>query len=495
MENWQNMHMQPDFSVAQAPRAINFGAKRAISAMLAAALVYVFFMLFAAVLAKALVADEICLAVIHAGGALALLIFWRMGHWGRAKYDSFGAALLLMGAAFRVQALIDALAYGTRMEDIYRYGTVPVTGPDIDLLMKGELITVLGMLLVACSWRLAIGSRIEQYSFLLNAKQLPKRLPILVYLVAIGIAVLRVILKVKFGALDQIASLLYSFGVASIYFIANHQHGSLRKVIISSLLALPMAYLAMGSGMKEEIFFPFIPAVFIYWRNYRNFGARALAIALGVAVLSLSQLYVHYVRAETWRSTDTKLSMSTSDLVSGFGGQLGGATAGDALDQMSSRINMTIAHATSVTLADHHGFEPFNIFGPIPASLIPRMLWTGKPIMQPGAMQTYRILGGRVPLSQIGSATAAGFSTELYLGGWWIGLVLGACVFGSLMAGAQRWSLGFASGFGHQSLCFIVMYWTLRFDETHVVYAFTTVIFTVIFILILTKSSKMLGFR
>jgi len=187
--------------------------------------------------------------------------------------------------------------------------------------------------------------------------------------------------------------------------------------------------------------------------------------------------------------------MSTSDLVSGFGGQLGGFTSGDALDSMSSRVNLTTAHATSVTLADHRGFEPMNVFGQIPASLVPRLFWPGKPVMEPGVMQTYRILGGRVPLSQIGSSTATGFSTELYLGAAWVGVVMGTVAFGMLLAWVQRLSLRFAAGYGHQALCLIAMYWTIRFDERHVVYAYTGAIFTLIFILMLVQVSKILGFR
>ena len=94
----------------------------------------------------------------------------------------------------------------------------------------------------------------------------------------------------------------------------------------------------------------------------------------------------------------------------------------DALDSIGGRVNLTIAHATSVTLADNRGHEPMEVFGMIPASVIPRVFWPGKPIMQPGAMQTARILGGNILVSEIRSATAAGFATELYLGGWWFGV-------------------------------------------------------------------------
>lgn len=114
--------------------------------------------------------------------------------------------------------------------------------------------------------------------------------------------------------------------------------------------------------------------------------------------------------------------------------------------------------------------------------------------MQPGLMQTSRILGESVPVSMIATATAAGFSTELYLGGWWFGVVLGCVAYGALLAWSQNWVWKNAPGFGHQALCFLVLYRTLRFDEIHIVYAFTTVIFTMIFVWMLNRVTRAFGF-
>ncbi|MFA7668930.1 MAG: hypothetical protein WCX93_06255 [Burkholderiaceae bacterium] len=475
-------------------KSIHFNARHLIETLLLSGVVYGSFLLLAFLFSRVGIADHLSLAVAHLGGAAALLTCWRFGRWGRARVVSFGAALLLIGTAFRLHAAVDAVVYGTRVENMYRYWAIPISDPVIDLLLKGELITVTGMLLVACSWRLSVGSRVEQFSFLENVRQVPVRVAWLVYISAMMVDVTDKLFGISFGPFSQILSLLFGFGVAAIYFIARVKEQVVRQVVTASLLALPMFILAIGSGMKEEMLFPFIPAAVLYWMGFNNVVARVAAIIMGFVLLAFSQLYVQYVREATWGSAG-QLDVSRGELIEGFSDQVDTEQSTDAINSISSRINQTIAHATTTTLADNKGHEPMEVFGPIPASVIPRALWRGKPVLQPGAMHTARILGGHIPLSQITSATAAGFFTEMYLGGWWLGVVLGSIIYGVMLAGAQKWVLRTDSGFSHQALCFITLYWTLRFDENHVVYAYTAIIFTVVFIWMLGAATKAMGLR
>ena len=477
---------------AAAYRPITFSIKHALVALFASCVVYGFFLLLSVLLVGSDVSDSTSLALVHAGGALALLAFWKLGRWGRARYDCFGAALLLVAALFRLQALVDVLAYGTRVESIF--STVPLSDPIIAMFFKGELITVLSMLLVACAWRLGVGSRVEQFSFIRNDQRVPLKIALVMYLAALCVNVLDRVLGAALGPLQQIAWLTFTFGVAAIYFIAVRQRAVWARVGVAAALAMPMVLLALASGMKEEIFFPLIPAGLLYWFGYRSIAARGLAVVAMVAALSIAQLFVHYVRDTSWRSTGD-LEVSTGELVAGFGQSAGAMEMTSGLDAISSRVNLTTAHAITVTLADHNGHEPVEVFGTIPASVIPRIFWPGKPVMQPGAMHTARILGLNVELSEIRSATAAGFGTELYLGGGWLGVLLGAMAYGTLMAAAQKWTLRVAPGFGHQALCFVVLYWTLRFDEKAVVYAYTSIVFTIIFIWLMKRAAGTFGLR
>ncbi|MFT3755246.1 MAG: hypothetical protein QM769_04765 [Pseudoxanthomonas sp.] len=475
-----------------AARPISFDLRHALRAFLFSGAVYGFFLCWAVLLARIGVSDSICLMLAHVGGAAALLVCWKLGRWGSARFDSFGAALLLLGVGFRVFAFFDTLVFGTRIDVLYDYRTLPLPDPVIDLLLKGELITVVGMLLIACSWRVGVGARIERFSLLGSVQQVPLRLPLLVYGAAIAINVAKKVIGLDFGPLEQVLSLAFTFGVAAIYFISIRKNSALGQVTTAGVLALPLSLLALATGIKEEMLYPFIPAAILYWTLFRHPLMRASAIILGLALFGMSQLYVQYVRETTWRSTGD-VEVSTGDLLQGFGQNAGEKDSTETLKGIGLRLNLTTTHATTVTLADNRGYVPMEIFGLIPASLVPRVLWPGKPVLQPGAMHTARILGGGIPISQIKTATAAGFLTELYLGGSWWGMILGSILYGVLLAAAQKWALGYAPGFGHGAYCFLVLYSTLRFDEKHVVYAYTSIIFTMAFIWMLKHVSRLIG--
>ena len=86
-------------------------------------------------------------------------------------------------------------------------------------------------------------------------------------------------------------------------------------------------------------------------------------------------------------------------------------------------------------------------------------------------MHTARILDRKdLLLSDIKTATAAGFFTELYLGGWYWGVVIGSVVYGVLLGALQLWAGRRAGPFWGLGLSFLTAYWAIRFDESHVLY-------------------------
>lgn len=475
-------------------RRITFRRRRALAALTLSLCIYTFVVAWAVLMSESGFSDAACLALIHVGSAAGLFTFWRMGRWGRARFDGFGAALLLLAVALRLQALVDVAVFGTRVEQMYPYPGVPIPSNEFLLFMKAETITVVGLLLAACAWRLRVGLRVEAHSFLLNVRSVPPRVPLIIYLSALSVDFAIRVLGASFGAFAVFSTTLFMFGVASIYFLASRRASRSGRIAAALALALPMTILALNKGMKTEIFLPMIPAAVFLWTGYRSALLRVLFVAVAALVLTISQLYVFHVRRVAWQ-TEGIVQISPVTLVKSFVAELPAIDMRDALDSTSSRINMTVAHAVTVSLADHNGFEPDNVFGAIPATFVPRFLWPSKPVQQPGAMQTARMLGDNTPVSEIRSATATGFAAELYLGGWWIGVVLGMWAYGFLLASAQRWALRSAPGFGHLAFCFLALYWALRFDENHVVYSYTAIVFVVAFLWILHNARSALLVR
>lgn len=432
--------------------------------------------------------NDPALSLIHIGSAVSLLVFWKYVRWGAGRYDTFGSALLLIYAMFKLQAALDTLVYGTRIDEIYR--TVPLPNDLTWLFLKSEALNNFGILLLVAVWRRSVGDLVGQFSFLNNYHQVSRQLPRLVYVAAIVVALVGRLAGQDFGALAQISSLTYQFGVVSIFFIASALAGRFRSLLLALLLAVPLVILALGTGMKENMIFPLIPAALLGWSRFPSLVLRMAALAAGFVLLAYSQLYVHYVRDTTWG--DRGAHYTTGRLAEGFQAHLNKTSLDEGMGSMSSRMNMTTARAITVAIADARGFEPYAIFGAIPSSFVPRFLWPGKLVLQPGAQHTQRIFNSRVPLSEISSATAPGFFSELYLGGGLIGWVLGLGAYGYLLAHMQISALRRTQGFGHLALSFVSVYWALRFEEKAIAYAYTGLLFTFVFLLVLAKGGGML---
>ena len=437
----------------------------------------------------ALVSDlhsEPKLAIIHLGSAISLLVFWNSIHWGKGRYDTFGSALLLIYAFFKTQAAIDAVCYGSRINEIYY--TVPLPENLTWLFLKSETLNHFGILLLVFVWYRIIGKNVGHFSFSRNLYIAGKDLPAIFYAAALFVELIVRVAGKNFGVFTQFSGLIYQFGVVSIFFIAYMQKGQYRQVMTALVLAVPMVLLALGTGMKENMVFPLVPAAIIIWFHFRSISLKIASVFFIVLLLAYSQLYVHFVRQVSWGAGGAKYS--NAQLLEGFQRYLRSTSFSDGLESISSRVNMTISRATTVAIADARGFEPYNIFAPIPGSLIPRFLWPGKPVLMPGAQHTLRIHGINAPPREAWSATAAGFFTELYLGGGIIGWAFGIILYAVLLARIQLYTLRRLPGFGHLALSFTTVYWALRFEEKHIVYAYTGLIFTFLFLAITLKFFK-----
>jgi hypothetical protein len=438
------------------------------------------FLLFSQVLME----GEPALLILNVGAACSLLLFWRQVRWGAGRYDSFGAALLLTSAIFRFHAALDAAFYGARINEIPP--TVPLPDDVVLLLLKSESLSFFGVLLVAAAWRKAVGQQVGHLSFLNSYRNVGRQLPIMMYASAIIVELLQRLAGADFGALSLISSMTYSFGVVSIFFICAMQKRRSARILLAFCLALPMTALAMGSGMKSEMFFPLVPAGLLFWFGFRSFVLRAFVLGIAFVLLAYSQLYVQYVRESTWASG---VQTSVGELIRGFQRHIGDTNLLDGMNSISARINMTTTRIITVAIAEARGFEPVDIFGPIPGSLIPRILWPSKPVLQPGAQHTFRVRDIDAPASEATTATATGFFSELYLGGGYLGWFLGAIAYGYLLAHLQLFTLKRLVGFGHLALAFVAAYWTLRFEEMHVAYAYTTLPFIGTFLFLSVKAA------
>lgn len=430
-------------------------------------------------------ADIIILCALYAWGAISLYVYWRIESWGAARYNCFGAALLLFSMCFKGISLVDTIFYGTRYE--YWPITIRLDDSPLAYFLQGECISILGMLILVCTWRISVKHDIDHLSFTQTRIKKSNRLPWLVYGTALFTQFLLRMSNFDFGAYILLIAMFNTLGVASIYWISkpNHSKTSLLGVLLSVALALPLAYFSLGSGMKENVLFPFIPTVLIAWTVYGSVSVRILLITVGFAILALMQIYVGYVRQFNWQDGHV---YSVSELSFYMATNLNAGGFWHGVDSMTARLNQAPSHAIAVALVDRDGFQPEEIFEPIPTSLIPRVFWPEKPILQPGSALTKRIQDSKLDVSQITSASAAGFFPELYLGGGYIAVILGAILYGFLAGKLQLFAIYRLPRFGVLACNFTMIYQAIRFDELHVVYAYTGIILSYILLISIIKS-------
>ena len=424
------------------------------------------------------------LVLLNLGHAGSLLAFWHFALRRRAPASSFGVILLLALAAFRVVAAMGLLLFGPAADQWPP--TVQYPERVLDVYSLGESITSTGMLVLVAAWRLAIGRDLHRVGFAPLARQTVSGMPIAMYLIALAFEVSRRLLGLEFGSVQQILSISSALGVAAIFYISARRTTGAAQIASAIALALPLVAAALGSGMKESILFPLLPAAILAWGR-ANAQLRIAIIIACTFILIILQAYVGFVRDISWGSN---VNFQSTELLSKFGEHISEEDFPKLLQDISLRLDLSKAHAITVQVYKDQGPFADEIFLSIPASLIPRFLWSEKPVVQPGALHTARILG--LPserVSEITSATAPGFFAELYLWAGWTATIGGALLYGLLFATLQRRAAMKADPFWTQALTFLAVYWAIRFDENHVAYAFTGMFFFYIFMVIVSRIS------
>ena len=123
---------------------------------------------------------------------------------------------------------------------------------------------------------------------------------------------------------------------------------------------------------------------------------------------------------------------------------------------------------------------------------IPRMLWSGKPLIQQG--QEYAgVVHGPQYMALSDTSIAAGFYASLYLGYGWIAFGMGASLVGLLIAALTRFAHRFGGSFGAGLFLFAMLPYALRLSEAWSVGAMTWPIVSLIYVLAILALARLVG--
>ena len=210
-----------------------------------------------------MVVEDAWLLMLYVSGALAALLAWRWIRWQDdwTRYLSFGAVLLLMCVINRFFYIADYLIAGTRFSE----WPFTVEAPEV-AVFKGEVISVLGILLTVVSWRMAGGNRMSP-SAILDRPNANYRVLRIIYFLSICGLIATESSPVISASLGQLLPTLLGLGIVCSFLLPLIKlREGFTRLIATALMSVPFLFVALGKGMKEEIIVALLPTVIAAWR-------------------------------------------------------------------------------------------------------------------------------------------------------------------------------------------------------------------------------------
>lgn len=418
---------------------------------------------------------DVWLVLLHIAAAASLYFLWSRGQWGEARFESFGAVVLLAALLYRLIGIVDVLTYGSRIEDwpASVYSSEPWWA-----ITRGEVLTHLSLVLVVLSWHWLIGRNSVRTAFLVASKRRGKthQSAWFFYFFAMALELSNRLFNLEYGSAAQMIHVFYLSGIAATLVIANARPNNKSRILWAAGLALPLSFMALGSNMKENIIIPLLPTGILLWVTSKKIGAKLVLLIAAILFTAFLQAYVSFARPILWSETETRISVEQT--IDQFLLETSGEDLLRGLEGAIARLNLTNAHAWSVAIVDRMGYDPDSVFGLARDILIPRFLWPDKPLVDPGGIQTERLMGVSFHESTR-TSIAMGFGGVLYIGGGWIAVVLGSVVFGLFVATCQVLLTKFATETALVIFNFVLFISALRWDEKTLVPAIAGMIVVV----------------
>lgn len=382
---------------------------------------------------------------LFASSCGASFIAWVQFPWRDSwtRYLSFGGVALLACSINRLFYIGDVICGGEHFSE----WPFTANAPEVALL-KGELATVGGLFVAVTTWIAAGGSRYPANAISSIPRSGQVGVLSLVYGSALGVLLIMRAAPDAVQSFGQFVPTLHSAGMAAAFFLTITLTSLLStRLALIVLMGSPFLYIALGTGMKENIFVAILPLAIVLWLGSKSIVSRITLILSGLVLIALITSYVGYYRAQVWSAhRDVELEEVLEEYVAEITNGSFLAAVEYGLLQFSERSNSSIHHGWAVSYADTYGYEPHLVFAPMLYVFIPRMIWRDKPDIRQG-WEYSGLLFGDDYLINSDSSSAAGMFAGFYLGAGWIAVGLGAIGIGLVMATltALSWKIGGAT--------------------------------------------------
>jgi hypothetical protein len=415
-----------------------------------------------------------------AGSGLAALLVWRRCRWPDewSRYLGFGALVLLACAINRVLYISDLALSG----DAYLQWPFTVQQPEVSII-KAELATLIGTMLSVFSWLAAGGARLSPGLLLQAPNRALRRLLLVTYAASLMALVVFVLFPQLYALSGQLLPTMLALGSATAFFVPMLiARRKLTRLVLVVAMGLPFVYVALGSGMKENIILAMIPTAYMLWHYSPRRGPRVALCAIAVLVIALVASYISFFRNEVWYA-DSAADQSTvlGNYLDAVDADGLGATVASGLEEFLARNDAAPYRGWAIAIADAEGYQPRLVFAPMLEVFVPRVLWPEKPEIRQGWEYSGLVFGSRYAAWN-DSSLSAGFYPALYLGYGWLAVILGALGVGWMMAFLTRLAFRLGGPLLVGLFTVAMVPYALRLDEAWTVGAFSGPLISLVYI-------------
>lgn len=408
------------------------------------------------------------LSCVAISGAGTLFYVWRTMDWEGHQFDAFVAVYLLASIVNRLLYILDFAVGVSRTAD----WPVPTLDPEIAML-KGEIVTVVGILLTSWAWH-SLSTRLrspDRFANIAGHYTDNPRGYFLLWSVGVAAEVASRLYGEQTAVLGAAVGVARAAGLMSVLALTYVLWSKPAFRLISVwLLSLPFVYASLGSGFKENVIYACLPIAIVAWRELRSKRARIVLLVFGMLFVGVVTSYVQYYRERVWTRNE---SLSIGEISREFADQERySSDASEGIPLFLARNNAMYHHGWAIDVKDRGEVSASEIFAPLVYIFIPRFLWPEKPEVNPGAEHSERIWGSHYVLVT-NSATAAGLYPSLYMAGGYLAVIIGAIAAGALMAYTFYLLSRYATRFATGIYAWALFLTALRLDDNWPVFVFS----------------------
>lgn len=424
------------------------------------------------------------------GSALMGFLVWKRITWvdGWSKYLSFGAVVLLACSVNRL-LYITGFALDESGFEFPFYAQNPQSA-----MIKAEVATVLGTMLTVLAWWACGGARYSPGLLLSGPRSPLVRLLGVTYvssLLAMGMLTLAPEVQALSG---QLLPTMLVLGASTGFFLPLVLARSrLPQLLLVILMGAPFLYVALGTGMKENIILAFAPTAYLLWNYSPSRAARLWMALVAMIVVALVTSYIGFFRGEVWHADrEVDQGQVLDEYVQAVADRGLPETVSGGMEEFLTRNNAVPYRGWAVVIADTEGYEPGLVFSPMLYVLVPRLLWAEKPDIRQG-WEYSGVVFGEQYIAWSDSSLSAGLYPALYLGGGWTAVVLGALGIGLLMALCTRLAFGIGGAPFVGLFILSMLPYALRLDEAWTVGAFSAPLINLVYIAIILFCARLIA--